>query len=206
MKGSHYQVPKYLQHSPMWVEALSKSTGWGLCVLQTRAGSPPPPPFTLTLPPGLPSLWQHLTHTDAPLLNKWILILPRKPTIQVRLLKSVAKSKIESKKTQNLLSTNKKLSSWQHMWQNGESLCFIWVFWFIFWPRHSVYRILGPQAGIEPGPSTVKAQSPNHWTTRELPLSASCCQLYYSYNGRGCLEEACAILIALFSKLLPVLF
>ena len=30
-------------------------------------------------------------------------------------------------------------------------------------------RILVPQPRISPGPSAVKAPSPNHWTTRELP-------------------------------------
>ena len=29
--------------------------------------------------------------------------------------------------------------------------------------------ILVPSPGIEPRPSAVKAQSPNHWTARELP-------------------------------------
>ena len=29
--------------------------------------------------------------------------------------------------------------------------------------------ILVPRPGIEPGPSAVKAWSPNHWTARELP-------------------------------------
>ena len=31
-------------------------------------------------------------------------------------------------------------------------------------------RTLVPQPGIEPAPSAVKAQSPNHWTTKEFPL------------------------------------
>ena len=31
--------------------------------------------------------------------------------------------------------------------------------------------ILVPQSGIKPRPSAVKAQSPNHWTTRKLPIS-----------------------------------
>ena len=31
-------------------------------------------------------------------------------------------------------------------------------------------EILVPQSGIGPGPSTVTVQSPNHWTTRELPV------------------------------------
>ena len=29
--------------------------------------------------------------------------------------------------------------------------------------------ILVPQSGIEPEPLAVKAQSPNHWATREFP-------------------------------------
>ena len=31
---------------------------------------------------------------------------------------------------------------------------------------------LSPQPGIEPLPSTVKAQSPNHWIAREFPGSS----------------------------------
>ena len=34
--------------------------------------------------------------------------------------------------------------------------------------------ILVPQPGIKPGPSAVKAQSPNHWTTREFPKIVNC--------------------------------
>ena len=30
-------------------------------------------------------------------------------------------------------------------------------------------RILVPPPGIDPGPPAVKAQNPNHWTTREFP-------------------------------------
>ena len=30
------------------------------------------------------------------------------------------------------------------------------------------HRILVPQPGIEPMPSAVKAQRPNHWSTREF--------------------------------------
>ena len=37
-----------------------------------------------------------------------------------------------------------------------------------FWPCHLACEILVPQPGIEPMPSVVKGQSPNHWTTREL--------------------------------------
>ena len=34
---------------------------------------------------------------------------------------------------------------------------------------HTACGILPPQPGIEPGPSAVKAQNPNHWSTREFP-------------------------------------
>ena len=47
---------------------------------------------------------------------------------------------------------------------------FILLLLFFFWPRHAACGILVPQPGIEPGPSAVKALSPNHWTARELPL------------------------------------
>ena len=38
-----------------------------------------------------------------------------------------------------------------------------------FWPHCAVCGILVPQPGIEPGPSAVKAQSCDHWTTMEFP-------------------------------------
>ena len=40
-------------------------------------------------------------------------------------------------------------------------------FFFFFWPR--CCGILVPQLGIEPRPSAVRVQSPNHWTAREFP-------------------------------------
>ena len=39
------------------------------------------------------------------------------------------------------------------------------------WPHHKSCGILVPQPGIEPVSSAVEAQSLNHWTTREAPLS-----------------------------------
>ena len=39
----------------------------------------------------------------------------------------------------------------------------------LFWPWWSTCGILVPWPGIEPGPSAERAQSPNHWTTREVP-------------------------------------
>ena len=38
------------------------------------------------------------------------------------------------------------------------------------WPHHETEWILIPQSGVEAMPPAVKAQSPNHWTTREFPL------------------------------------
>ena len=38
-----------------------------------------------------------------------------------------------------------------------------------FWLCRKACGILVPRPGIEPGPSAVKARSPNHWTAREFP-------------------------------------
>ena len=43
------------------------------------------------------------------------------------------------------------------------------VFFFFFWLCCAACRILVPWPGVEPRPTAVKALSPNHWTTRELP-------------------------------------
>ena len=42
-------------------------------------------------------------------------------------------------------------------------------FFFYFLPHHAACGILTPRPGIEPISPAVEAQSPNHWTTRELP-------------------------------------
>ena len=51
---------------------------------------------------------------------------------------------------------------------------FIYYFYlfiyFNFWPCCVACGILVPQPGIEPAPLAVKAESPNHWATRESPL------------------------------------
>ena len=39
---------------------------------------------------------------------------------------------------------------------------------FFFWQRHAACRILVPQPGIKPVPSTMEVQSPNHRTAREF--------------------------------------
>ena len=48
-------------------------------------------------------------------------------------------------------------------------VCLFFGFFLIFWPRHTACRILVPRPGIEPAPPAMKAQSLNHWTTREVP-------------------------------------
>ena len=40
---------------------------------------------------------------------------------------------------------------------------------------HPARGILVPQPGIEPTPPGVEAQSPNHWTTREVPTYRESC-------------------------------
>ena len=47
--------------------------------------------------------------------------------------------------------------------------CFF-VFVFVFLPHWAVCGVLVPQPGIEPLPVAVEEQSPNHWTTREVPV------------------------------------
>ena len=42
-----------------------------------------------------------------------------------------------------------------------------------FWPYHVAGGILVPKPGIEPGPTIVKMQNPNHWTAREFPRVVS---------------------------------
>ena len=41
---------------------------------------------------------------------------------------------------------------------------------FSFWLCCEACGILVPQSGIEPMPLAMEAQSPNHWTARELPV------------------------------------
>ena len=39
---------------------------------------------------------------------------------------------------------------------------------FFFWPHPVACGVLVPRPGMEPGPPSVEAQSPNHWTAREV--------------------------------------
>ena len=43
------------------------------------------------------------------------------------------------------------------------------IYYYYFWPLLAC-GISAPRPGIEPGPSAVKAPSPNHWTARECLL------------------------------------
>ena len=62
-----------------------------------------------------------------------------------------------------------------------QPMLFIYVLLALFfWPCHAASIILVPWPGTEPVPLAVKAQSSNHWTTRELPASLS-----YIFNMLG---------------------
>ena len=51
-------------------------------------------------------------------------------------------------------------------------VAFFLFFVFVFWLHSEACRILVPQPGIEPAPSAVRVQSPNHWTAREFPVAS----------------------------------
>ena len=55
------------------------------------------------------------------------------------------------------------------------SLCWFLFFltFFFFWPCRTAWGILVRQPGIKPGPSAVRASSPNHWTAREFRFLTS---------------------------------
>ena len=46
---------------------------------------------------------------------------------------------------------------------------FFFLSFVLFGSHCTACRILVPQPEIKPGPSAVKAWSPNHWTSREVP-------------------------------------
>ena len=64
----------------------------------------------------------------------------------------------------------------------------LWLFFLlsiiIFWTRSAACRILVPRWGIKPPPPVVEAQSPNHWTTRNIPnysiYNLCCCSVAQS--------------------------
>ena len=52
----------------------------------------------------------------------------------------------------------------------GVFFCFVLSFVFVFfWPPRAAHGMLVPRPGIELVPPAVEAQSPNHWTAREVP-------------------------------------
>ena len=54
----------------------------------------------------------------------------------------------------------------------------ILFYFFTFWPCHAVCRILLLHSEIELRPSGVRAQSLNHWTAREVPVSIFIIKMY----------------------------
>ena len=58
---------------------------------------------------------------------------------------------------------------------------------FFFWLHSTACGIFVPRPGIEPQPSAVKAQSPNHWASREFP---GCCTFDPSFLCLHCLPPA----------------
>ena len=65
-------------------------------------------------------------------------------------------------------------------------LCVVCLFvcFSFFWPCHMACGILVPQPGIEPRPSKVRAQSLNHWTTRQFLGYMSFDQTHVSFQSR----------------------
>ena len=66
----------------------------------------------------------------------------------------------------------RKTEKWNFCVTEGEVVSrgtFNFFFLIYFWLHRAAYRILVPWPGIEPRPPAVKAQGPNHWTTREFP-------------------------------------
>ena len=53
----------------------------------------------------------------------------------------------------------------------SHSLVLLWCL--LFWLSRAAYGILVPQLGIKPGAWAVRALSPNHWATGELPALVS---------------------------------
>ena len=64
------------------------------------------------------------------------------------------------------------------------------LFYFIF--GHAECGILVSQPGIEPLPLVVKAQSLNHWTTREVPkLKSIICFVFVQISSLTCSNKMC---------------
>ena len=77
------------------------------------------------------------------------------------------------------------------------------LFFFVFFFGWTAW-LSGSQPGIEPGPSAVKAQSPNHWAAREFP-EHSWYNVTYKLGGvfffTFCLWRTCLIKLNLSSAI-----
>ena len=60
-----------------------------------------------------------------------------------------------------------------------------------FWSRHWSCGILVPWPGVKSEPNAVEAQSPNHWTTREVPVYIVFdCPLYLHKAGKNTTKKS----------------
>ena len=60
-----------------------------------------------------------------------------------------------------------------------------------FWSRHWSCGILVPWPGVKFEPNAVEAQSPNHWTTREVPVYIVFdCPLYLHKAGKNTTKKS----------------
>ena len=74
---------------------------------------------------------------------------------------------------------------------------------FYLWSHCTAYRILAPQPGIESVLSAMKAQSPNHWTARKLPLPP--CLPFFLWSGFELRILSCFLKIVCIHVFLVVL-
>ena len=72
--------------------------------------------------------------------------------------------------------------------------------YYYFWPHHTAYGILVSWPGIKPVPPALEAQSPSHWTTKEVPESGKhsfIIVIYYSFIIKDTGREQIGIQILL---------
>ena len=77
-------------------------------------------------------------------------------------------------------------------------ILFTYVFIY-FWHHHAVCGILAPRPGTELTPLAMKAQSPNHWTARELLSFSHYICFYPNIPFRKSLH-CCSLILTPFSR------
>ena len=73
------------------------------------------------------------------------------------------------------------------------------------WPQGTTCGILVPRAGIEPRPSAVKVQTPNHWTSSEAPSSFIIIETFLIAHRTGYVGEHSVLLHLVPMQLLCIL-